>query len=78
MLSLFVYIAFSFIFSLWSCSLADTKGKSNIIGWGICGFFFNVIPVIALSALPSKAELMELMNKQEPLTSPLSESDHND
>lgn len=60
-MGLFLWIVVGVACGYWSNVLAKEKGKPSPGGWAIVGFFFNVIPVIALYATHSKSEIQELL-----------------
>ena len=51
------YCVWGLVCAFWCRSLAKLCRKRELWAWGLCGFFFNIIPVIALyAALPSEPD----------------------
>lgn len=63
-----VWIAIAVAFAFWSYSLAKKKEKGSPAMWAVGGFFFNVIPIFALSALPEpddlRFQMQQIMRKE--------------
>ncbi len=67
-MGILIFIILGIICAPWAGVLASSKGKKHPILWFLAGLFFNLLPVMILSALHTPDELKAIKRTSEKTT----------